>query len=499
MRPRYSAQPTLPSNQKGTQSSIPRYARATQASEQRSAKLTTQPQNQTTTFGTVTLTIKSGRPVWDDWTNCTRAPSPNQYQYRDGSLIKMPTGYLKSTKSSKAKLCPKIWRGFVKPVETPSGTQLEVRPRPWWEEEGCASASNDDRWATYERESLRKPWSLGWLINLYRSPHKLSDTEYRDLMDLVSLLPATRLEDDELKKTSLKHMLIDDEKQARLLVQGRELAQRCFWNLAEERMPGRNPWTSWRHVRFEWGVLSERWGGGSTYFNLLGSRASESKSVWDTIQKVINLRHTTSHYSPSSGLFPSRLDEVDAHLENVQKMAIQLYDKPGALQARRLRDELRQAAHDTFDEITALAPLVALPFAGYPWKDHHETVFWRLLSKIRDADAGRNKLDEHFPKDIGRIAEDWSWQSDRRGRRYEPPISLAACRRTPPKRRHSASSYQISETILDLVARIKADREWQRRYSWDTPYHVPEWLIKAHEEDISAASPRARRRLSHSI
>ncbi|KAG6362313.1 hypothetical protein INS49_010543 [Diaporthe citri] len=178
MRPRLSSQSTPPLHPKRIQSSIPRYAQPTQASEQRTMKSTTQPQNQTTTFGTVTLTIK------------------------------------------------------------------------------------------------------------------LSDTQYRDLMDLITLLPATRLEDDELQKTSMKHMLIDDGQQASLLVQGRELAQRCLWNLAEE--------------------------------------------------------------PPAAACF--RIDEVDEHLKNVQKMAIQLYDKTGALQARRLRDELRQAAHDTFDEITTLGP-----------------------------------------------------------------------------------------------------------------------------------------------
>lgn len=497
MQSQLPSQSTLPSDHKRIQSSIPRYARATQASDQRSAKLTTQPQNQTTTFGTVTLTIKSARPAWNDPMNCTRAPYTNQYQYRDGSLVRVPTGYLKSTKSSRAKLCPKIPRRSVKPGETPTGTQLERRQRPWWEEGECGSVSNDDRWTRYEPDEFRKPWSLWWVVRMYRSPLKLADTEYRDLMDLIALLPATRLEDDELQKTSLKHMLIEDGQQARLVVRGRELAQKCLWNFAEEHIPGQNPWTTWQQVRFEWGVLVGRLGGGGIHHSFLQFRASQPDLVWDTIQKVITLRHTTSHYSDSSSLFPFRLDEVDKHLKNVQKMAIQLYDKTGALQARKLRDELRQAAHDTFDEITALGPLVALPFAGYPWKPHHESVFIRLVLEVEDVDAGR-KLDEYFPKEIGRIAEDWLWQGCWRGGRYEPPVSLAACRRTPPKRRHSASTDQVSETVLDLVARIKADREWQQRYSWDTPYDVPEWLIKAHEEGVSVASPRARRRLSHS-
>lgn len=69
---------------------------------------------------------------------------------------------------------------------------------------------------------------------------------------------------------------------------------------------------------------------------------------------------------PSNNLFPSSISKVDEHLTNVQKLAIQLYDEEAALEARGLRDELRQAAQNTLDEIMALETLVILPFAGYP-------------------------------------------------------------------------------------------------------------------------------------
>lgn len=492
-RPQLSSPSTLSSHHKEIKCSIPRYARATRASDHRSVKTITQPQSQTTTHGTIILASKSTTLRWSDPYISTRAYSPEKYQYRDGALVRLPTGYLKSTNSSRAKLCPKIPRlvqSRVKPDETPLGGFLEPSGVEQW-----PSRPEDDDWVAYQNDVRRKPWSLFWLYNLDRWSRQLSDTEHRDLMDLVTLLPATRLEDDELQKTSLKYIFIDDLQQARLLIQARELAQKCLWKFVEERIPGQNPWEGWQQVRFEWGLLSRNWDRGEKYHGLLRYRASEPYYVWNTIQSVINLRHTTSHYSRSSGLFPSRLDDVDTHIKNVQRLAIQLYDKESALEARRLRDELRQAAHDTMDEITALGPLVTLPFAGYPWKHHHERVLRWLHATARDANEGRSKLDEHFPEALGRIVQDWSWQHSRRGAgAYEPPVSLGVCLRTPPKRRHSTS-----EAFAELVTKIKADRKWQELYGCQDPYEVPEWLLETHEQGESGVRPQTQRRLSCSI
>ena len=487
------------SEDKKTETSIARYARSTQASQHRSAKLTTQTQHPTTALATITLRVRPVNRGWNDDLDCTRAPFPSIYRYRDGSLVKDPTGYLQATKSSAARLCPKISRRIVECEVIPKETQPEARPGSWWGNRSTASVLDDDDSTTYEQDRFRRPRSFWWLYRMDTSPRKLSDTEYKDVMDLFALLPATRLEDNILKETPLKHMLIDDVKQARLLIRGRELAQRCFWKFAEKQMPGQNPWIGWQQVRLEWGLLSESWGDGSRYHRYLRFRASRPYFVWSTISDVISIRHTTSHYSGSSGLFPFSLADVDEHLKNVQKMAIHFYDKQGALEARSLRDELRQAAQHTFEEILALGMLVALPFAGYPWKDHHEHVFRRLLRNAEDADQGRSRLDAHFPEAIGRIAQDWSGQHPRRkGEKYEPPVSLGACPRTPPKRRHSTSSCGCAENLADLVARIRADRDWQRRNGCEDPYNVPERFLETHGQASPEGLPRARRRLSYS-
>lgn len=503
-----TSQNARPSRHTELQSCTPRYAQATRASEQRSAKLTTQTQNRSSENGTFTLTsIRSTFKWGENQSDCTRAQLLDKYQYRDGSLVNVHAGYLNTTQSSVAKLRPKIPRRPVESRTTPSETQPEQRLQTrsddaGWDSEPAHQRSPtpaSHRSSTIERQEFRRPCSLWWLKSVNSSPIKWSDTEYRDLVDLVTLLPATRLRDDELASTPMKHMFIDDGKQAELLLRGRELAQRCLWDMAERRLPGRNPWTTWRHVRLEWGVLSTDWDCVGIYHSSLGCRASEPGLVWFTVQAIIQLRHTTAHYCDSSNLFPSSLGQVDKHLENVQKLAIQLYDEQGALEARGLRDELRREARDTFEEITALGTLAALPFAGYPWQDHHERVFKHLGINAEDADAGRAKLDEHFPEEIGRIAEDWSWQNPRgHHEKYEPPVSLGICRGTPPKRRHSTSGCQDTDTISDLAARIKADREWERRFGYDTPYDVPEWLLGTDGRGVIESPQRARRRGSFS-
>lgn len=126
-------------------------------------------------------------------------------------------------------------------------------------------------------------------------------------------------------------------------------------------------------------------------------RAIEPQLVWDTMRNIIRLRQTTSHYSPSSNLFPSSLSEVDEHLKNVQKMAIQLHDEKGALEAWKLRDEFRQAAQHTFKDLEALGTLVSLPLAGYPWKHHNKCVFRGLILGPGGADGGCSELDKRFP------------------------------------------------------------------------------------------------------
>lgn len=202
-----SSQDTRLSPHTELKSCLPRYAQATRASEQRSAKLTTPAQNRTSENGPFALTrARSFFNLGEHRSDCTRAPLLDKYQYRDDSLVKMHTGYLNVTKSSLAKLNPKIPRRPVKSRATPGETQLERRPRRLsahavWDSEPVhqrSSTPTNHHSSTNERDKFRIPWSIWWLNKITSSLIKWSDTEYRDLMDLVALLPKTRLEDDEL-------------------------------------------------------------------------------------------------------------------------------------------------------------------------------------------------------------------------------------------------------------------------------------------------------------
>lgn len=497
-RSQLSSQPKPPSREESIEPLVPRYARATKASGQRSTNSTVvQAQYLTMTSAT---TPRSDQPAVSGRNHELTSPRASfsiEHQHRDHSSAKTEPGYMRATKSSAAKSCPKSPGRATENKVTwsepqPGGPSQSGKGNTTW----AANPGNYNggkQWL----DDFRKPWTLDWLHGRQPWPLELSATEYKDLIDHHQLVPATRLEDDKWLETPLKYMYIDDGQQARLLIQGKEVAQKCLWNFAEQRLPpGHNPWTVWQQVRFEWGVLSQTWGTSSEYYSLLKFRATEPYLVWNTMRSLIQLRHATSHYSPSSDLFPSSLSQVDTHLKNVQKFAIQLYDERRALETRQLRDQLRQAAQNTLNELEALRTLFSLPFAGYPWKQHHERVLRCLLIIAQNSHEDGVELDECFPGDIRRMAEDWVLLYGWRGNEYKPPVSLGACSRTPPQRRHSIYGHQDSDKIPNMVARIKADREWQQRNGCEAPYDVPAWLIMAHGQGAPASSPRARRRLS---
>ena len=159
---------------------------------------------------------------------------------------------------------------------------------------------------------------------------------------------------------------------------------------------------------------------------------------------VVHLRHTTSHYH-NHGLGVPSLRAVDDFIKDVQKLAIHFYDADRAAEARALRDELHEAAKDTLREVEALEPLVALPFAGYPWLYHHESMFSDIRHEMQ---RGRADLDG-FAEVIVRVAHDWD--DECYGRKREPPVlcvdseeKLHQDKRRISARRHSISESQMS-------------------------------------------------------
>lgn len=251
------------------------------------------------------------------------------------------------------------------------------------------------------RKSQLPPESKSWLHPLsFRKPaHTLSDVEYKDLIDLHVLPLKTRLEDDSWLNSRLEHIRVDDERLHRLVIEGRELAQKCLWMFMDKHQPEirrREFPGGWQQVRLEVSALMPAVPSWSLSF-----RQNSPQLARDALFAVVPLRHLTCHWNQHDlGWARPAPRVVDRHLKNVQKLAIHLYDEECAMEARKLRDEARQAVEDTVAEIEALEPL----FDVYEWKYHHEQMF----EQIRYAKEENAPELYRYPDVILRAAEAWS-------------------------------------------------------------------------------------------
>lgn len=257
----------------------------------------------------------------------------------------------------------------------------------------------------YQRENWRssklRPESKSWLHSLcFGVPaHTMSDKEFQDLMDLHNLPLATRLEDDDWLDSELGNVLIDDELLFRLLTRGRELAQKCFWSFMDKNQPEirqREFPGGWQQVKLEGLILDDM-----LEPFCLSFRQNDSALARNALFAVVQLRNLTCHWN-RDGLGWSRpvARTVDLHLKNVQKLAIHFYDEERAAEARKLRDEARQAVEDTVSEMEELEPL----FDVYPWKYHHA----RMFEQIEYAKYENTPEVLKYPDVILRAVEIWS-------------------------------------------------------------------------------------------
>lgn len=251
------------------------------------------------------------------------------------------------------------------------------------------------------RQSKRRPESKSWLHHLsFEKPgHALSDAEYKDLMDLHVLPLKTRLEDDDWLDSCLEHVRVDDERLFRLLTRGREVAQKCLWAFMDRHRPEirrREFPGGWQQVKLEVSGLMpivDRWA--------LRFRQNNPRLARDALFAVVPLRHLTCHWNKHDlGWSRPAARTVDAHLKNVQKLAIHLYDEEHAAEARMLRDEAHQAVHDTIAEIEALEPLLDV----CSWQYHHEQMFEQVKFAKEENDPHLFR----YPDVILRAAEAWS-------------------------------------------------------------------------------------------
>lgn len=276
---------------------------------------------------------------------------------------------------------------------SPSGWDIEG---PEWCPEPIGGPPKEN-W----RESQLRPESKSWLhgLSLGKPAHTLSDVEYKDLLDLHVLPLKTRLEDDDWLNSGLENIRVDDERLFRLLTRGRELAQKCLWAYLDKNRPAirsREFPGGWQQVKLEGNALTDTLDSRALTF-----RQNSPEFARSALFAVVPLRHLTCHWTRGDLGWdrPAPL-VVDRHLKNVQKLAIHLYDEKCAAEARRLRDEARQAVEDTVSEIEALEPL----FDEYQWKYHHEQMFEQIqcAKDMETPDLYR------YPDVIFRAAEAWA-------------------------------------------------------------------------------------------
>ncbi|KAG6355190.1 hypothetical protein INS49_004271 [Diaporthe citri] len=332
------------------------------------------------------------------WTDTYCDPSPGGSD--DGHL---KAGDWKNDSAASWDNAPSSWGNEWSDSPGPAGASFQPGEPP------------KEKW----RDSKHRPESKSWLHSLSfgKPAHTLSDNEYKDLLDLHVLPLTTRLEDDDWLNSDLGHVRVDDERLFRLLTRGRELAQKCLWSFMDKNRPDicqREFPGGWQQVKLEVSALLD-----TLRPFALSFRQNKSELARNALFAVVPLRHLTCHWNPGDlGWFRSAPRVVDGHLKNVQKVAIHIYDKECAAEARQLRDEARQAVQDTVSEIEALEPL----FDEYEWKYHHQQMFEQIeyAKDLNTPDLFR------YPEVlvVFRAAEAWSRHRSSSGEAFEEDLRL---------------------------------------------------------------------------
>lgn len=245
--------------------------------------------------------------------------------------------------------------------------------------------------------------TLRWLngLNFQEAPHTLSDETLQDLITLHTLPLRTRLDDSAWLTSSLEKVCIKCETQYSILQRGHDIAKQCVWDFLKTHKPSicaaKFP-EGWPEVRFGWLELVRSFGqyrSASDHENFAFRQNCPDRTS-SLIFDITRLRIAVCHFSSCE------LHFIDDCLKTVQQLAIQLYDEKRAFAIRNLRDELRQAAEETVEEVQMLEPLVLLPLAGYLWEDHHAAMF--RYATCRATFHGYRAL----PQPIMRVAATWS-------------------------------------------------------------------------------------------
>lgn len=214
----------------------PRYAKATKASESKTVEAVRSTSQRTRSPPKTKIMIK--RPS-SSWTAIDFLGSvlPEEFGYRDGTLIKKVYGFLRPTQATACKTKSIIRHKHTCNKED-SSTVLEAEHKAESAPKTSEDSTNRNTWAILPVRDYNERWrtyrwdfksTKTWLhcLKFNQAPHMMSDQAYEDIMKLHMLPLETRLEDtcNDWLAGPLGHLIINDEFQFRLLLRARELAQ----------------------------------------------------------------------------------------------------------------------------------------------------------------------------------------------------------------------------------------------------------------------------------
>lgn len=194
--------------------------------------------------------------------------------------------------------------------------------------------------------------------------------EWDDTITRSGIAFRTRMEEEDSWTRGYAYTVyIDHDALFDILSQTEALAKRCLWSWMRTHRPEKcRHWSGYRsNIDFGREKL-ERFLDHlpEDFFKF---RHTEHWQVYHSLRDLIWLRNFVHHFDGAC----RNVCQMDNYVENVQKLAVFLYDEEAANCARELRDRLRKEAARTIWEIETFMTLASLPVAeeGQPWKPHH--------------------------------------------------------------------------------------------------------------------------------
>lgn len=284
---------------------------------------------------------------------------------------------------------------------------------------------SSDPW--YDTDEPKRKEDLGE-IKPANTLRIMSQTELDDLVTQKGIAKRTRLDDDHWTRGSAYRVYIDHDALFDILSEAEALAKRCLWEWMHTHLPDEClHWLGYRSdVDFGRERLNTMLSG--LPINCFTHRHTRSWQVTWKLNRLICLRNYLHHFNGQR----QNINRIDDDLKTVQELAVLLYDEEAAIQARALRDRLRDEAQQTVGEIETFMMLKSLPEAGDLWKPHH-------MDLIRDA---AYDLTSVFSTD------------------YYPPIAYAAAREW--KSRQWSWDYVVSQPKTKGQAQVNGISFWNR-------------------------------------